>query len=77
MSSRGNGRASISMPKKAPDAVICNGNGDVDLYYQNSLKVIVDFALLKEVSCVVIGPEDPLSLGFSDSFWKNIFFKKL
>ena len=39
--------------------------------YQNSLKVIVDFALLKEVSCVVIGPEDPLSLGFSDSFWKK------
>ena len=39
--------------------------------YQNSLKVIVDFALLKEVSCVVIGPEDPLSFGFSDSFWKK------
>jgi len=39
--------------------------------YQNSLKVIVDFALLKEVNCVVIGPEDPLSLGFSDAFWKK------
>ena len=39
--------------------------------YQNSLKVIVDFALLKEVNCVVIGPEDPLSLGFSDEFWKK------
>ena len=39
--------------------------------YQNSLKAIVDFALLKEVNCVVIGPEDPLSLGFSDAFWNK------
>tara|TARA_Y100001970_G_scaffold83919_1_gene105985 strand:- start:551 stop:1861 length:1311 start_codon:yes stop_codon:yes gene_type:complete len=39
--------------------------------YQNTLKMIVDFALLKEVRCVVIGPEDPLSLGFSDAFWKK------
>ncbi len=39
--------------------------------YQNNLKMIVDFALMKEVKCVVIGPEDPLSLGFSDAFWKK------
>ena len=39
--------------------------------YQNSLKLIVDFALLKEIGCVVIGPEDPLALGFSDAFWKK------
>ena len=39
--------------------------------YQNNLKMIVDFALMKEVKCAVIGPEDPLSLGFSDAFWKK------
>ena len=39
--------------------------------YVNNLKVIVDFALAKEIGCVVIGPEDPLSLGFSDAFWKK------
>jgi len=39
--------------------------------YQNNLKLIVDFALMKGVKCVVIGPEDPLSLGFSDAFWRK------
>ena len=39
--------------------------------YQKNLKVIIDFALLKEINCVVIGPEDPLSLGFSDAFQKK------
>jgi len=39
--------------------------------YQKNLKAIIDFALLKEINCVVIGPEDPLSLGFSDAFQKK------
>ena len=39
--------------------------------YINNLKVIVDYALVNEIGCVVIGPEDPLSLGFSDAFWKK------
>lgn len=39
--------------------------------YLNNLDKIVDFALMKDIRCVVIGPEDPLSLGYSDVFWKK------
>ena len=39
--------------------------------YKMSIKFIIDFAISKEIGCVVVGPEDPLSLGFSDAFWKK------
>tara|TARA_X000001036_G_scaffold387182_1_gene382755 strand:+ start:722 stop:2032 length:1311 start_codon:yes stop_codon:yes gene_type:complete len=39
--------------------------------YKANIKSIIDFAILKEIGCVVIGPEDPLALGFSDAFWKK------
>ena len=39
--------------------------------YLNNLDKIVDFALMKDIKCVVIGPEDPLSFGYSDVFWKK------
>ena len=39
--------------------------------YQKNLKMIIDFASLKDINCVVIGPEEPLSLGFSDAFQKK------
>ena len=32
--------------------------------YKMSIKFIIDFAISKEIGCVVVGPEDPLSLGF-------------
>ena len=36
--------------------------------YKSNIQKIVDFSLSKYIDCVVIGPEDPLALGFSDSF---------
>ena len=39
--------------------------------YKANIKNIIDYAMLKEIGCVVIGPEDPLALGFSDAFWKK------
>ena len=36
--------------------------------YKANIQKIVDFSLSKYIDCVVIGPEDPLALGFSDSF---------
>lgn len=39
--------------------------------YKDNIKIIIDFAISKEIGCVVIGPEDPLALGFSDAFWKK------
>ena len=36
--------------------------------YKANIQKIVDFSLTKYIDCVVIGPEDPLALGFSDSF---------
>tara|TARA_B100000941_G_scaffold81582_1_gene56066 strand:+ start:1210 stop:2520 length:1311 start_codon:yes stop_codon:yes gene_type:complete len=36
--------------------------------YKAKIQKIVDFSLSKNIDCVVIGPEDPLALGFSDSF---------
>ena len=36
--------------------------------YKANIQKIIDFSLSKNIDCVVIGPEDPLALGFSDSF---------
>ena len=36
--------------------------------YKANIDKIVDFSLAKYIDCVVIGPEDPLALGFADSF---------
>ena len=32
--------------------------------YKANIQKIVDFSLTKYIDCVVIGPEDPLALGF-------------
>lgn len=39
--------------------------------YKLSMEAIVAFALANSIDCVIIGPEEPLSLGLSDLFWKN------
>jgi fusion protein PurCD len=39
--------------------------------YKLSMETIVAFALANSIDCVIIGPEEPLSLGLSDLFWKN------
>jgi len=39
--------------------------------YKGNIQKIMDFSLSKDIACVVIGPEDPLALGFSDSFWSK------
>ena len=36
--------------------------------YKDNIQRIIDFSLSRDIACVVIGPEDPLALGFSDSF---------
>ena len=39
--------------------------------YKENIQKIMDFSVSKDIACVVIGPEDPLALGFSDSFWSK------
>ncbi len=36
--------------------------------YKENIQNIIDFSISKDIACVVIGPEDPLALGFSDLF---------
>ena len=46
--------------------------------YKANIQKIIDFSLSKNIDCVVIGPEDPLALGFSDSFLgRQSFLHKL
>ena len=37
----------------------------------NDFDEIKKFVLKENIDIVVVGPEDPLSLGFSDAFWKK------
>ena len=39
--------------------------------YKSNIQKIIDFSLSKNTACVVIGPEDPLALGYSDYFWSK------
>lgn len=39
--------------------------------YHNNIRITVDFALSKGIDCAVIGPEDPLALGYSDALMKK------
>jgi len=39
--------------------------------YKLNMEAIVAFALANSIDCVIIGPEEPLSLGLSDLFWKK------
>ena len=36
-----------------------------------SKKLVLDFAKVNDIECVIVGPEDPLAEGFSDIFWKS------
>ena len=39
--------------------------------YLTSKSEIIDFSMVNDIECVVIGPEDPLAQGYADAFWNK------